>query len=95
MYQKKLYLCDMKTMELYQSPNFDKNEELSKSGHTERCVCCNKPMKSEQVKYMVHMTTDWLMIDIDDASLIDNSQGLFPVGSECKKHLPKEFVFKA
>jgi hypothetical protein len=84
----------METMELYQNPNFDKNEDLSKPGHTERCVCCNKPMKPEQVKYMVHMTTDWLMIDIDDVNLIDNSQGLFPVGSECKKHLPKEFVFK-
>lgn len=85
----------METMELYQSPNFDKNEELSKPGHTERCVCCNKPMKPEQIKYMVHMTTDWLMIDTDDSNLIDNSQGMFPVGSECKKHLPKQFVFKA
>ena len=85
----------MKTMELYQSPNFDKNEDLSKPGHTERCVCCNKPMKPDQVKYMVHMTTDWLMIDTDDETLIDNSQGLFPVGSECKKQLPKEFIFKA
>jgi len=85
----------MKTMELYQSPNFDKNEELSKPGYTERCVCCNKPMKPEQVKYMVHMTTDWLMTDTDDATLVGNSQGLFPVGSECKKHLPKEFVFKS
>ena len=85
----------METMKLYQSPNFYKNEELSKKGHTERCVCCNKPMKPEQVKYMVHMTTDWLMVDTDDCRLIDNSQGLFPVGSECKKHLPKQFVFKA
>ena len=41
------------------------------------------------------MTTDWLMIDTDDSDLIDNSQGMFPVGSECKKHLPKQFVFKA
>jgi hypothetical protein len=52
-------------------------------------------MKPEQVKYMVHMTTDWLMTDTDDATLVGNSQGLFPVGSECKKHLPKEFIFKA
>ena len=95
MYEKKLYLCDMKTMELYQSPNFDKNEELSKSGHTERCVCCNKPMKPEQVKYVVHMTTDWVMVDTDDHTLMDNSQGFYPVGSECKKNLPKEFVFKS
>jgi hypothetical protein len=84
----------MKTMELYQSPNFDKNEELSKPGHTERCVCCNKPMKPEQVKYMVHMTTDLLLFDTDDTTLVSNSQGLFPVGSECKKMLPKNFVFK-
>jgi hypothetical protein len=85
----------METMKPYQSPNFDKNEELSKKGHSERCVCCNKPMKPEQVKYMVHMTTDWLMIDTDDEKLVDNSQGFFPVGPECKKNLPKQFVFKA
>lgn len=85
----------METMKLYQSPNFDKNEELSKKGYTERCVCCNKPMKPEQVKYMVHMTTDWLMIDTDDEKLVDDSQGFFPVGPECKKNLPKQFVFKA
>ena len=84
----------METMKLYQSPNFDKNEELSKKGYTERCVCCNKPMKPEQVKYMVHMTTDWLMIDTDDEKLVDDSQGFFPVGPECKKNLPKQFVFK-
>jgi len=84
----------MKTMELYRSPNYEKNDELSKKDHTERCVCCNKPMKPEQVKYMVHMTTDWLMVDTDDATLVGNSQGLFPVGSECKKMLPKNFVFQ-
>ena len=85
----------MKTMELYQSPNFDKNKELSKPGYTERCVCCNKPMKLEQVKYMVHMTTDWLMVNVANESPVPNSQGFFSVGSECKKHLPKEFVFKS
>jgi hypothetical protein len=52
-------------------------------------------MKPEQVKYMVHMTTDWLMVDTDDEILVGNSQGLFPVGSECKKRLPKEFIFKS
>ena len=81
----------MNTSELYISPNFDKNERLHKDGHTERCVCCNKPMKPEQVKFMVHMTTDWLAVDCED---VPNSQGMFPIGTECKKNMSKEFIFK-
>ncbi len=91
-----MYLCNlndiiMNTTELYISPNFDKNERLQKDGHTERCVCCNKPMKPEQVKFMVHMTTDWHAVDCEDVS---NSQGMFPIGTECKKNMSKEFIFK-
>ena len=82
------------TTELYISPNFDKNESSHKPGHTERCVCCNKPMKVEQVKFMVHMTTDWVAVDTDDMSIVSNSQGFFPIGSECKKNMGKEFIFK-
>jgi hypothetical protein len=89
----------MKTSELYQSDNYEKNENLFKPGHTERCVCCNKPMKPEQVKYMVHMTTFWVAVDTEDENeVLENgyqSQGFFPIGSECKKKMGKEFVFKA
>ena len=81
----------MNTTELYISPNFDKNERLQKDGHTERCVCCNKPMKPEQIKFMVHMTTDWLAVNCKD---VPNSQGMFPIGTECKKNMSKEFIFK-
>ena len=88
----------MNTTELYISPNFDKNERLQKDGHTERCVCCNKPMKPEQVKFMVHMTTDWVAIDSENLSLISKlgyeSQGYFPIGGECRKNMPPEFIFK-
>jgi hypothetical protein len=88
----------MRTSELYQSPNFEKNEEIHKKGYTERCVCCNKPMKPEQVKFMVHMTTFWVAVDTDDTDIVsDNgfqSQGFFPIGTECKKKMDKEFIFK-
>ena len=88
----------MNTTELYISPNFDKNERLQKDGHTERCVCCNKPMKPEQVKFMVHMTTDWVSVDTDDVDVVSEngyeSQGFFPIGTECKKNMSKEFIFK-
>lgn len=88
----------MKTSELYESPRFDQNENLSKPGHTERCVCCNKPMKPEQVKFMVHMTTAWVAVDTEDENVVKEngheSQGLFPIGSECKNKMGKEFIFK-
>jgi hypothetical protein len=48
-------------------------------------------MKPEQVKFMVHMTTDWLAVDCED---VPNSQGMFPIGTECKKNMSKEFIFK-
>jgi hypothetical protein len=87
----------MKTSELYQSPNYEKNEDLLKPGHTERCVCCNKPMKPEQVKFMVHMTTDWVAVNTEDLNVVSEkgyqSQGFFPIGSECKKKMGKEFIF--
>jgi hypothetical protein len=51
-------------------------------------------MKVEQVKFMVHMTTDWVAVDTDDMSIVSNSQGFFPIGSECKKNMGKEFIFK-
>jgi len=89
----------MKTSELYQSPNYEKNEELSKPGHTERCVCCNKPMKPEQVKFMVHMTTYWVAVDTVDLDVVTKngyqSQGFFPIGTECKKKMDKEFIFNS
>lgn len=88
----------MKTSELYESPNFDKNEKLSKPGHTERCVSCNKPMKPEQVKYLVHMTTCWIAVNTEDENVLKEngyeSQGLFPVGSECRKKMGEEFIFE-
>lgn len=88
----------MKTTELYQSPNFYKNEDLHKKGHIERCVCCNKPMKEDQIKYMVHMTTYWVAVDTDDVDVVSEngfeSQGFFPIGTECKNKMDKEFIFK-
>ena len=88
----------MNTIELYQSPNYEKNEDLNKPGHTERCVCCNRPMKPEQIKFMVHMTTHWTAIDTDDLDMLSyygyESQGFFPIGTECKNKMPNEFIFK-
>ena len=87
----------MKTSELYQSPSYERNEELHRDGCTERCVCCNKPMNQEQVKFMVHMTTDWVAVNTDDIDVVSEngyeSQGFFPIGTECKKKMSKEFIF--
>lgn len=85
----------MEFEKLYQSPNFEKNERIVKKNHDERCVCCNKPMKSSDVKYWVHMTTDWEMTNASEEELSQSgyeSQGCFPVGSECAKKIDKKFI---
>lgn len=78
----------MTTIEIYQSPNKDANEANGTSENS--CVCCGKPIKV--VKQFIHVTTDWAATDSPDTS-IEDSQGLFPIGNECKKHFPKEFIF--
>jgi hypothetical protein len=44
------------------------------------------------------MTTFWVAVDTDDTDIVsDNgfqSQGFFPIGTECKKKMDKEFIFK-
>ena len=88
----------MKTHPLYQSPRYDDNENIRKKGYNERCISCNKPMRQQDIKYYVHMTTDWVAIDSENLSLMSklgySSQGYFPIGGECRKNMPPEFIFK-
>ena len=55
-------------------------------------------MRQEDIKYYVHMTTDWVAVDSENLSLISklgySSQGYFPIGGECRKNMPPEFIFK-
>lgn len=88
---------EIKTIELYNSPLRDKNEEKYGTTSGNQCICCMKPMKDGETK-MVHMTTDWVAINVDtDKNGVINeehqSQGFFPIGNSCAKKMPKEFIF--
>jgi hypothetical protein len=85
----------MKTMQLYESPQKEVNEE--KYGLlSDQCVCCGKPMK-EGKKLYVHMNTDWLAVHptILEEEVLNitgsESQGFFPIGKACAKKM-KDFT---
>jgi len=67
------------------------DESLSHTNHgnANPCICCGKEIKN--VRYFVHLLTDGNLISSDQD--FDNSQGFFPIGSECKNRLPNNFVF--
>lgn len=58
-------------------------------GADKLCCCCGRPIKQE--KHMVHMLTSGNLVSSDQD--FDNSQGFFPIGSECLKRLPNNFIF--
>ena len=47
----------------------------------------------KDVKQLVHLLTNGNLVSSDED--FDNSQGMFPVGNECKNKLPNNFIFKA
>jgi hypothetical protein len=81
-------------IELYQSPKFGQNEDLSpKEGDDDRCVCCNKPLNKEG-KYFVHMSTDWKVVPFGEELSPQEDQGCFPVGNACAKKIPAPYKQK-
>jgi hypothetical protein len=61
-----------------------------KSSDQEPCIICQKPLNvSDKTKY-VHMLTSGELINCDDHA---DSQGFFPIGNDCCKRLPKNFIF--
>lgn len=80
----------MKTFPIYESKSKESNE-IKFGLHSNTCICCGRPTAE---KLFIHATTDWLAIDEPDQNKVNNSQGCFPVGPECAKHFPKEFIFK-
>jgi hypothetical protein len=84
----------IKTHPIWESPKKEDNEE--KFGfHSNTCVCCGKPTAE---KLFIHASTHWVAVntDNDDLSSIGmQSQGSFPIGAECAKKFPKEFIFKS
>lgn len=82
----------MKTLELIQTETYDTNIER---GGSNPCIRCGKEVKND--KYSVHLIDgDLIMLSKEDEDkyISDNGDmGLHSIGSECKKHIPNEFIW--
>jgi hypothetical protein len=74
----------------------DNNAKSSRhdARHNVGCHLCGRKMsaKAQENAHLVHMSVDGDLVETD--AEITDSQGFFPVGSECAKRLPKGFVRK-
>lgn len=75
------------------SAKYDDNVERH-GDHSHTCFICGKPTGSRS---FVHYTTDGFLIpadmDADDLEFFDlESQGCFPIGSECAKKIDSKFI---
>lgn len=55
------------------------------------CFLCGKTIIGYN-KHLVHYLTNGNLVSSDQN--FENSQGFFPIGSECKNKLPNNFIFK-
>lgn len=66
-------------------------ENIEREGdHSDTCFICGKRTKTEKPKHVHYLTSDELIAYGGD---IEDSQGFFPIGSNCAKKLPKKFIF--
>lgn len=85
----------MKTIEcIVEVPLFELQTEKAKNMDitiSNCCVICGKKIKDGSNSKMVQLLTNGNIISSDQ--YVDNSQGFFPVGSECTKKLIINFTF--
>ena len=83
----------IKTHVIFESPKKEDNE--TRFGiHANSCVCCGKPTDEN---LFIHASTNWVAVSTDSEDLSEinmESQGFFPIGSNCAKKFTKEFIFK-
>ncbi len=86
-----------------QDPEGYKREDNSKviyhKWEVEPCFVCERQLRSDTVKYMVHYLNNGLITDLGTDELGEEltqklSQGYYAVGSECRKRIPKRFILK-
>lgn len=74
----------------------EKNSKISRrdAEHNQECHLCGRKMskKASENAPLVHMSIDGDLIET--SAEVSDSQGFFPVGSECAKKLPVGFVRK-
>ena len=74
-------------LEDYRSPKYEE-----RGIGDDPCLLCGKRVFVEKSKY-VHLLCDGRLVDSKDDFESSNDQGFFPVGPECSKKLPKNFLF--
>ena len=78
----------------YDAEKREANEARVRSSHVGSCIVCGRPLNRSQADngYWVHMSTGWQVIGPDDTEA--DSQGCFPIGSECAKQIPAAYRIK-
>lgn len=71
------------------SENYHKNEKKCING-IEPCLVCGKPIKDINKAKHVQLLTNGNIVSTDQE--FDNTQGFFPVGSDCAKKLIVSFA---
>jgi hypothetical protein len=96
------------TVEMFeiQKPSYEQIEKNRKLGNTttkynDECFVCERPMKTTGMEKgtWVHLSfMTGMIMNIEQSQTEEGqnqSQGYFPVGSDCVKAIPKRFVYKA
>lgn len=77
--------------------NADRNHSIP-SAHLDNCFLCNRPVDTRLTKWVHLCTVGGLYKNdqsVEDEYAGGNSQGMFPIGSECAKKLPSAYVRNA
>ena len=70
----------------FRSPNY---KDKGKGG--DPCFLCGRAVNHETSKN-IHLLCDGRIVDSND-DFGSNDQGFFPVGPECSRKIPKNFLF--
>lgn len=73
------------------SDDFRSPKYKDKGGSHEPCFLCGRVVDNDKRKH-IHLLCDGRFVDSAD-DFGRNDQGFFPVGPECSRKLPKNFLF--
>jgi len=83
----------MKTFEIQQTETYENNQDNSKTNVT--CLRCGKDVKN--IRYEVECIDGgaYALATKYEADINDSGyMGFYAIGSDCKKHIPSEFIHK-
>ena len=71
-------------------------QRFNSSKHEDECFFCGRGLTESAVKngWWVHLTVGGLLVEQDWDEVANESQGCFPVGSECAKRIARPYKFK-